>query len=1181
MKALSTLPGDRYLRIWVVKDIDHASGIAGYARFPGTVPLALEGIVMRYDVFGDVATCGCSNLLPNYKGKILAHEVGHYLYLYHPFQGGCTGTVANCATLGDRVCDTPQVPVPDTGCPTFGSVPSCVVGTPALTDNHMDYTNDLCRNVFTAGQDGRMVATINTLRQTLVSAQNLVYTGVQCAGGLIPAFSADNSNPCTNQIVTFNALPGTTYAWAFGDGATSTAQNPTHAYASSGTYIVTLTVTSGSNSVSSTQQVFVTPCAPINSSQGNWYFGAFAGLNFSSGAPVAALGAFLNTTLNTMEGCVSQSDALGNLLFYSDGIKLWDKNHVLVNPTTPLTGHNSSSQSALSVSVPGNPNRYYLFTIPSYQFNPVPFAYSLVDVTGGNASLVSTNTPVTLPSGATSVSEAATAVQKCNGDYWVIVRGYYSDSLPLRNSFYVYSVTASGVTLAGTYPFANPSYVGQLKMSADGTLLACSGGAAVICDFNRASGVLSNPRNFNKGDYGIAFSPNSRVFYIADWLSNSPSVIQTLFQYDLLNPNPASTERIVATTPEIESSLQIGPDQKVYMSLHYQKHLAVINFPNNLGSTVNPNACGFSYYGPSLVTSTTQGIFSRLGLPNMIDALPPTQVPGDFSYAISSCSTITFNAPACASSYAWNFGDSTTSNVQNPTHTYGANGTYTVTLTLNGTTTATHTITLGIPASSATIFGPAVVCLGGGNPPFYNYSANAQLGLTYNWTVTGGAISGVSNSDNVDVVWNTLPGTVQLTVTDPVTGCNTTTTLTVIQGSSSQTDLYMKDTMAPDLPEDFGVEPTVSQTLFISRDIWVRTSADTIIGSTNPGSDTLLAADRYYANEHQHQDPTYVNATTPSYVYVKVRNRGCTSSLGTEKLRVYWANASTNLPWPSTGLWNEIDCVSGGSIDPCPLPVLAPGQDYVVELSWVPPDPASFAGSDHFCLVARIETIPFAPYGMTSDESQNQWLWQNVAGNNNIAWKNLTVFTAGNGKGTVIVRNTLRQETVMALRFAAPVTELKDHFLLHGDIFVDLGDALMKKWRQSEQRPQGFAVVGKTTIKITDPSNAVLGSLLFGAEEKQTIEVRMHLKPGDKTRPGTSFDWDIIQMTPLTKNARPSAIGGERYTLIVPKATQACPGIHVCAWVLIAVTLAFVIGLVTLTVGYFRGRGHVAAPKTI
>src|SRR5712692_6023724 len=382
LKTLSpSLPGDRYLRIWVVNDIDNHSGVAGYARFPGTVPPALEGVVMRYQFFGDVTTCGCTNLLPNFnQGKILAHEVGLYLNLYHTFQGGCTGLgTVSCATAGDLVCDTPQIATGDTGCPTLGTVPSCNTGTSALTNNEMDYTNDVCRSAFTAGQQSRMLAALNTLRPLLISAQNLVYTGVQCAGGLNPAFSADNYNPCTNQNVTFTALnnSGATYAWDFGDNSTGVTNPVTHAYATAGTYTVTLTVTGGGNSVSSTQQVFVTACAPINSSQGNWYFGNKAGLNFSTGAPLANL----NSSMSTYEGVVTQSDASGSLLFYSDSVNVYDKNHAPMNPTMPLMGNQSNTQSSISVPDPTGQNRYYLFTLGPSDSGNAKLWYTIVDFT--------------------------------------------------------------------------------------------------------------------------------------------------------------------------------------------------------------------------------------------------------------------------------------------------------------------------------------------------------------------------------------------------------------------------------------------------------------------------------------------------------------------------------------------------------------------------------------------------------------------------------------------------------------------------------------------------------------------------------------------------------------------------------------------------------------------------------
>jgi PKD repeat protein len=804
-----------------------------------------------------------------------------------------------------------------------------------------------------------------------------------------------------------------------------------------------------------------------------------------------------------------------------------------------------------------------------------------VNAVNSNVTFSAVNTPIAPPAGADNrITEMVTAVPGCGTDYWIIVHGSYLDTNPtFRHALFVYPLNASGIGMPTAYSVVGPARFGQLKASPDGTRIAygtgdpnsadgTNSGYAHVVDFNRNTGVISNPRVIDRYVYGVSFSPNSQLLYLTDSVSGPGPKI---FQYDLSAANLNATERLVANVPEDYSALQLGPDRKIYVALHNNNnHLAVINYPDQRNTVTAPNACGYSYNGPFLnIPATATAVNSIYGLPNMIDAQKASAIPADFTYTISSCSTVNFQAPACASSYSWDFGDSATSTTQNPSHTYTAHGTYTVSLILNGTTSATHAVTIGLPATATTIFGQSLVCMTGGNPPFFNYSANAQLGWTYNWAATGGTISGVSNSNNVDVVWNTFPGTVQLTVTDPATGCSTTTSLTVIQSSAS--DLYMKDTMAPDVPEDFGAEPTVSQTLYISRDIWVRTSADTIAGSTNPGPDTTLAADSYYANEHQHQNPTYVNASTLSYVYVKVRNRGCASSTGSEKLRVYWADASTGLPWPDLNLWHEFDCVAGGAIDPCSLPVLAPGQDYVVELPWNVPDPVPYGGSGHFCLVARIETTPTAPYGMTSDESQNQWLWQNVAGNNNIAWKNLTVFN-GSGKATVIVRNTLLHEAPVELHFATPVADLKNHFLLHGDIFVDLGDALMKKWRQGEQRPQGFEVAGKTTIKLTDPSNAVLAGLLFGAGEQQTMEVRMQLKPGDQTRPGTSFDFDVIQMAPATKTTNRMAIGGVRYNLIVPEPTRTHPWNRFFVCGLLAAVLGFAIGMIAVTIRYFRAR---------
>ena len=88
----------------------------------------------------------------------------------------------------------------------------------------------------------------------------------------------------------------------------------------------------------------------------NWYFGNKAGVTFASGAPVA----LTNSQMITTEGCASISDASGNLMFYTDGISVWNRNHVVMSNGTGLMGHASSTQSGIIVQKPLSTNTYML-----------------------------------------------------------------------------------------------------------------------------------------------------------------------------------------------------------------------------------------------------------------------------------------------------------------------------------------------------------------------------------------------------------------------------------------------------------------------------------------------------------------------------------------------------------------------------------------------------------------------------------------------------------------------------------------------------------------------------------------------------------------------------------------------------------------------------------------------------
>ena len=90
----------------------------------------------------------------------------------------------------------------------------------------------------------------------------------------------------------------------------------------------------------------------------NWYFGFGAGIHFNDNGSVTPL---TNGKLNTLEGCTSISDADGTLLAYTDGITVYNKNHQIVQNGNGLLGDPSSTQSAIIVPKPQDPNIYYIF----------------------------------------------------------------------------------------------------------------------------------------------------------------------------------------------------------------------------------------------------------------------------------------------------------------------------------------------------------------------------------------------------------------------------------------------------------------------------------------------------------------------------------------------------------------------------------------------------------------------------------------------------------------------------------------------------------------------------------------------------------------------------------------------------------------------------------------------------
>ncbi|WP_426671967.1 zinc metalloprotease [Mucilaginibacter sp. McL0603] len=315
-------------------------------------------------------------------------------------------------------------------------------------------------------------------------------------------------------------------------------------------------------------------------------------------------------------------------------------------------------------------------------------------------------------------------------------------------------------------------------------------------------------------------------------------------------------------------------------------------------------------------------------------------------------------------------------------------------------------------------------------------------------------------------------------------------------------DLWMKD-----VSDDFGDEPDLSgQPMWISDDIWVRNTNDGIMNQ-------------------DHQNAEYRPAgSPPNFVYVRVRNRGC-SGISTGTLKLYWAKASSGLAWPSP--WDgsvTSPALMGGFIGSQSVSVAA-GSDEILAFPWMPPNPADYAvfGADqsHFCLLARIETAAAAPFGMTFSETAD--LYTNVQQNNNIVWKNITIVDDIPGSGrltTVLVANFRKEREEASISFFIPKEE-KISIFDWGKVFVEIPPELVKKVRVLEKE-KNVVQIDKNTFEILSPGT--FGS--FELNPKEIFGVKVYFLPKHKPTIGVRvFALDMIQ-----RNGN-RVVGGQRLVL--------------------------------------------------
>lgn len=336
----------------------------------------------------------------------------------------------------------------------------------------------------------------------------------------------------------------------------------------------------------------------------NWYFGENAGIRFNANGSVTPL---TDGRLNTLEGCASISDSNGQLLAYTDGITVYNGSHDIVQNGNNLFGDPSSTQSAIMVPKPEDPNIYYIFTVDtSVSENDPDFGlnYSILDISlnGGQGAITQKN--INLLSNS---SEKITGVIKdCfEKSIWVITLGSENGNADFYDTYYCYEVNSTGVVttpVKNTFPnlFISDGR-GYLKLSSDGTKMASANASdgLYLYDFDAETGILSNQLFLNNPTvnqlaYGVEFSSDHRFLYLNSHNAAQQNDVNnaSLIQYDLSEANISNSAVVIDQREAYRGALQMGENGKIYRAnpisyLEGISFLSVINNPSEKGAAVN------------------------------------------------------------------------------------------------------------------------------------------------------------------------------------------------------------------------------------------------------------------------------------------------------------------------------------------------------------------------------------------------------------------------------------------------------------------------------------------------------------------------------------------------------------------------------------------------------------------